>query len=209
MIATQLYLGHPLASVRASLHNGPGWRLSFWFQGCSLRCTRRCLNPGLLAPPRGAAVAIEDVAAVLDARTAPHPVEGITVLGGEPSDQPQGLAALLVEARARGLSTMVYTGHVLESLPPVPGADEWLPHVDLLVDGPFVEEAYDETLAWRGSRNQRLHCLSSRYDDALLALSYARQKKGWSLRVGADGLISVSGLQERAAAARIERLLRH
>lgn len=34
--------------------------------------------------------------------------------------------------------------------------------IDVLVDGPFVQAERDISLAWRGSRNQRVICLRQR-----------------------------------------------
>ena len=201
-----LHLGHDPALLRATLHNGPGRRIALWVQGCRLRCTRRCLNPHLLTPAGGHSIEVAQLLAHLRAAcvTEPEPVEGLTVLGGEPSEQPQALAELLAGAHALGLSTMVYTGHSLAEL----GAPAWLGHCDLLVDGPFDPAREDPALAWRGSRNQRLLCLTDRYDPAALAAAFAAQGKGWSLELRPDGRVSMSGFQGRDEAAEIERLLR-
>src|ERR1039457_2334838 len=86
---TELRLGHTLRALHPSLHNGPGWRIGLWTQGCSLRCTSRCLNPQLLSPDHGymfSIAAIQD--AVMNvARCSPQSIEGLTALGGEPTDQ--------------------------------------------------------------------------------------------------------------------------
>lgn len=209
MMQARLYLGHGLDELRVSHHNGPGARVALWVQGCRLRCTARCLNPHLLAPPTTAGVAVGEILARLRqvCREWGDLVEGISLLGGEPSEQPVGLAALLAGARASGLTTMVYTGHVLEDLRGEAVHDAWLRHTDLLVDGPFVDEAYAPDLAWRGSTNQRLLPLSSAYDEASMERAFREQGKGWSLYVG-RGRVSVSGLQERTQAGEIERLVR-
>lgn len=203
---SELRLGHGLDGIRASVTNGPGWRVSLWTQGCSLRCTVRCLNPHLLSPDGGRIVSVADVLTrVSDARDRTGELEGITILGGEPLDQPDAIADLLDRARRQGLTTMLYTGHVYEMLrsDARPIIAQVLSGVDLLVDGPFLPHLYDESLAWRGSSNQRLICLSGRYNFADLERQYRSQGKAFSIRSTPAGALSVSGLQERAGATKV------
>ena len=206
-----LRLGHPLTALRPALHNGPGWRIGLWVQGCVLRCTRECLSPHLLDPDAGLAFPIDDVTrAILDvARTAAVPVEGLTVLGGEPTEQAAALHPLFAAARAAGLSTMLYSGHTLENLQLQSSAvTALLALTDLLVDGPYLPEQSHQTLPWRGSANQRLIPLSARYDEPSLARAAAEQGKAFSFSMSADGSLSLSGLQERGPAADLARVVR-
>lgn len=209
-----LRLGHPLADLRPTLHNGPGWRIGLWVQGCRLRCTERCLNPHLLAAAGGTLVdPLEAAAAILRAAaTAAVATEGITVLGGEPTEQAAALVPLLERVRAEGLTTMVYTGHTHEELlaRPCPSDNpvaRLLDLTDLLVDGPFESDKYSETLVWRGSTNQRVLRLSEKYTENDLTRAVAAQGKAYSVAVDARGRLSVSGLQERTGAGVIEGLL--
>lgn len=207
----QLRLGHPLDTLRASLHNGPGWRVSLWVQGCSLLCTANCLNPHYLPAEGGFTYAIPEVlqAILAAARCSPERCEGVTVLGGEPTDQIEPLTALLEAAQAAGLSTMVYTGLTIEALRRAYAAraEALLRATDLLKDGPFVEGKYAPDLQWRGSANQRLHCLSPRYTPESLAAAFGEQGKGYSILLSPTGTISLSGLQNRAAAHHAEQKL--
>lgn len=203
-----LHLAHSLHSLRPTLHNGPGRRVSMWVQGCALRCTKRCLNPHMLAPGKDEGTPVETIIQTLRDIGKNRPFEGITVLGGEPSEQPDGLRALLEQSHKNGWSTMVYTGKVYEDLKQEPHAPDWLAHTDILVDGPYREEEYDDFLAWRGSRNQRLLCLSDRYTNEQLGEAFAQQGKGFSIQVNTDGTMSMSGIQNRDAAFTLEKLLR-
>jgi anaerobic ribonucleoside-triphosphate reductase activating protein len=87
-----------------------------------------------------------------------EPRDGISVLGGEPFAQPDGLAALLRGLKARDVHTTVYTGYTLGALLQQrdPAVREALQLTDLLIDGPFVPALADHAGEWRGSRNQRL-----------------------------------------------------
>ena len=133
--------------------------------------------------------------------------EGITILGGEPSEQPEGLAALLEEAHRNNWTTMVYSGHTYEHLKQQDSAQKWLSYTDILVDGPYKEEEYDDFIAWRGSRNQQILCLSNAYTPQILEERFQEQGKGFSIYVNERGQISVSGIQNRDAAYSIEKLV--
>lgn len=206
-----LRLGHSLDFLRPTLHNGPGWRVNLWVQGCRHRCTDRCLNPHFLDPTGGTEFRVEDVeAAVRDAaRLASVPDRGITVLGGEPFEQAAVLAELLAPLRRDGWSTMVYSGHTLEWLhrSADPGVAELLAQADILVDGPFLPDMYDDNIAWRGSRNQRLLCLTDRHTPAELNEAFSRQRHGFSILIGHDR-VSVSGLQTPEAVRAVSHALR-
>ena len=139
---------------------GPGDRYAIWVQGCTLRCPG-CCNPEMFTDRGGTVV---DLDALVERIVATPKIEGITMLGGEPMQQAPAVAQLLSRVRARGLSTMVFTGYTREELAGVDGADEVLSHVDLLVDGRYDAARPDETRRWIGSENQRMHFLTDRYD---------------------------------------------
>jgi anaerobic ribonucleoside-triphosphate reductase activating protein len=197
---TSLRLGHRLENMAPNLHNGPGWRITLWTQGCVHRCTVDCLNPHYLDPAAGYAFAVEEIVARIqaEAQRGFEPLEGLTLLGGEPLEQPEACAELLRAVQALGLSTMVYTGFRYEGLQKKahPAIEQCLQATDILVDGPFLASAYDAHLAWRGSRNQRLLCLSARYTPAALEAAFQQQGKGFSIQRRA-GQITISGFQER------------
>jgi anaerobic ribonucleoside-triphosphate reductase activating protein len=93
------------------------------------------------------------------------PIEGMSISGGEPFEQPEALIELLKGAKKLGLSTLVFTGFTLEELA---GMEEVArifdpePLLDALIDGPFDETQPVEG-ELRGSANQRIHLLTDRY----------------------------------------------
>src|SRR5207248_3209734 len=95
-------------------------------------------------------------------------IEGITLLGGEPLAHAAGAAALARGAWTLGLSVMVFSGYTLAEARalPDPAVADLLAHTDLLVDGRYVREQPDTARRWIGSRNQRVHFLTDRYDAA-------------------------------------------
>jgi anaerobic ribonucleoside-triphosphate reductase activating protein len=138
--------------------NGPGKRLVVFFQGCNRGCDG-CFNPATHSHEHGVNSTAKDI--IND--NISSSIEGITVSGGEPFLQPQGLKELLTIARQYRLSTIVYTGFKIEDIKNKKELNEVLPYIDVLIDGPFVKELKERTLLARGSTNQRLHLLTDTY----------------------------------------------
>jgi anaerobic ribonucleoside-triphosphate reductase activating protein len=142
---------------------GPGKRFALWFQGCPLRCPA-CCNPEMLPFEGGRLSSLDKIlSAISDA--IPLGIEGITLLGGEPTAHARGAAPLARRVRDLGLSVMVFTGYTLEELRmrPDPHIHDLLAHTDILVDGPYDRDLPDATRRWIGSTNQRIHFLTDRY----------------------------------------------
>ena len=136
---------------------GPGRRIGVWFQGCSLRCPG-CVSVDTWATGRGATTLEE-----LMASAGPWLPEanGVTISGGEPFEQPQALEGLLRELRGVAgpeCDILVYSGYPWEKI--APQVTAWPGLIDVLISDPFVTGA-GQTLAWRGSNNQRMHLLTS------------------------------------------------
>lgn len=133
---------------------GPGRRLGVWLQGCSIRC------PGCISLDTwDAGVGEVGLDQLLDwvVRHAGD-ADGLTVSGGEPFDQPDALAALLARWRALSdRSVLVFTGRELADIAPWLGRHPGL--VDAVMTGPFRSDL-PQTLALRGSDNQRIHVLT-------------------------------------------------
>jgi anaerobic ribonucleoside-triphosphate reductase activating protein len=143
---------------------GPGRRYAIWVQGCPMRCPG-CCNPELLPFRGGRASTPDELLARVLAAHERAPLEGISLLGGEPFAQAEGLARVAEGARAAGLSVMIYSGYTLAELHalPEPGVARLLAACDLLVDGRYERDQPDRERRWIGSRNQVLHVLGDRY----------------------------------------------
>lgn len=140
---------------------GPGQRFAVWVQGCSLNCSG-CCNPEMFNPQRGDSIDVEVLARrIIDTEK----IEGVSILGGEPFEQPDAVCGLAQAVQAAGLSVMVYSGFTLAELRAraLPSIDAALAVTDLLVDGRFVRESPETHRRWIGSTNQVLHFLSNRY----------------------------------------------
>jgi len=149
------------ATEPASRANGPGARFVVWFQGCTLGCPG-CFNPTTHPAAGGTEL---DVAELL-ARIATTPgIEGVSLSGGEPMQQPAAARAIVAGARALGLSTLMFSGYTLAELRALPDGPAVLAALDVLIDGRYVST---ERLATglRGSANQSIQLLTDRYGRA-------------------------------------------
>lgn len=139
-----------------SIVDGPGVRLSVYFQGCSHRCPG-CHNPETHDPESGCEVTVAGLTDIID--SCPF-IDGVTLSGGEPFEQVQAAAALAGEVTSRSLNLVLYSGYTFEQLLASSYSDPdihfLLDSAYLLVDGPYIHAEQDYKLAYRGSRNQRL-----------------------------------------------------
>lgn len=155
-------------------------------QGCTLGCAG-CFNPGTHAAGGGREVTIDELARQLDeAKTAG--VEGLSLSGGEPLQQPAASAALLDAARALGMTTLAFSGYTLEEIRELPGGPDVLARLDVLIDGRYVAGQRLAT-GLRGSANQRIHLLTSRY-----ALADVEATPVAEIRIGPTGDVVLTGV---------------
>ena len=169
--------------VERSAVNGPGERFVLWLQGCPLRCPG-CWNPDTWDFAPRHLVSVDEVIRAIDAASG---IEGVTFTGGEPLAQAAALIPLAAGIRERGLSLMVFSGYRLNQLVDPP-ARELLSYADILVDGQFIRARRDLSLPWRGSRNQRVHFLTSRY-----TADSMHQAGRLEVHIHADASASVTG----------------
>ncbi len=141
-----------------SLTEGPGRRSSVLFQFCPLRC-KGCYVPHLHHTAGGVLISARRLADLLLDENFER--DGVTILGGEPFAQPDGLLALVRELRSKDCPHIVcYSGYTLEalrekavnqsSIAPV------LSEIDILIDGAYVESEASGAGLWTGSGNQRV-----------------------------------------------------
>ncbi len=152
--------------ILGSRSNGPGLRDVFWVAGCGIHCPG-CINPEFLDPDAGRAIRLESLVELM-ARRASR-IEGISISGGEPTEQPEGTASLAHAAQALGLSVVVFTGRTYPSCNRDPRLASLLSACDLLVAGPFMAARPSRGQRLLGSTNQSLHFLTERYDQRALA----------------------------------------
>lgn len=141
-----------------SLTEGPGRRSSVLFQSCPLKC-KGCWVPQFHSEDTGELVSVTRLTAeLLDPK---YKRDGVTVLGGEPFAQSDGLLALVKELRDQGCPHIVcYSGYTIETLREKavkqPSIGEILGEIDILIDGAYIESLAAGAGLWTGSGNQRV-----------------------------------------------------
>lgn len=154
--------------TKHDIANGPGVRVVLWVSGCQLHC-KNCQNPQSWDFNAGN---IFDEAAkqeLFDALDKPY-IKGITFSGGHPLEY-QNLPDVYdlikeIKTKFSNKDIWLYTGYTLSISDFDTTVDcGWdnaairnyiLAMCDVVVDGPYIEEQRDITLAFRGSKNQRL-----------------------------------------------------
>lgn len=146
---------------RADIVNGQGVRVSLFVSGCRLNCFG-CFNKAaqdFRAGQEFTQGTIDEILLLCEEEF----ISGLSILGGEPLDEKniRGVVTLLQEFRIKYGHTKniwLWSGFTLEELQDRTSylVDAVLEEVDVLVDGPFVENLKDSSLRWRGSSNQRL-----------------------------------------------------
>ena len=91
---------------------GPGNRLAIWVNGCHRRCPG-CVSPRLRRFRVDHERDVKQLLGMLDLSG----VDGVTVSGGEPFEQPDGIVEIAEFCKGRGIDDiLVYSGYTLEQL---------------------------------------------------------------------------------------------
>lgn len=153
-----------------SIVDGPGVRFVVFAQGCPHHC-KGCHNPETWDLNAGKEMSVKDIRKML--RKKIKYIRGLTLSGGEPFLQADEMSQLALEAKRFGLDVVTYTGFTYERLLQIdlPGKEELLAYSDYLVDGPFILELKDISLAFRGSANQRFIDLKSTRQNGKLVVN--------------------------------------
>ncbi len=146
--------------------NGEGVRISLFVSGCTHRC-KNCFNEVAWDFSYGNPFDEETRNEILKGLESDY-IAGLSLLGGEPLE-PQNQEALYpflqkVKEQFPQKSIWCYTGFVLDEKTGIlkethkntAYTKDLLSLVDVLVDGPYVEELKDIRLKFRGSSNQRV-----------------------------------------------------
>ena len=143
--------------------NGPGVRISLFVSGCTHHC-KGCFIEVAWDFDYGEPFTQQTIRTILDMMK-PGYIKGLTLLGGEPFEpQNQGPIVELLRQVKKAYpqkSIWAFSGYLYEKITSHTLGDwavtqEFLSYLDVLVDGPFVEEKKNLALRFRGSENQRL-----------------------------------------------------
>ena len=146
--------------VRADIANGEGFRVSLFVTGCLRNCPG-CFNKQAQDPAFGKLFddeAKEKIFTELDNEWC----KGLSVLGGEPmsrlSNNRVQVIAFCKEVKEKypDKDIWMWSGYTMEELMSMPDTKDIFKYIDVLVDGPFVQEKKDLSIPFRGSSNQRI-----------------------------------------------------
>lgn len=140
-----------IAGIRTeSFEDGIGIRTVIYFQGCTHYCYK-CQNPHTWLFGEGQEVTIQYLLNIIENDVLST---GVTFSGGCPMCQPETIIPLAKELKNRRYNIWCYCGEVIENLNE--SQTELLKYIDVLIDGQYVDDLRDDTLAFRGSSNQRI-----------------------------------------------------
>ena len=139
--------------VSDSIVDGPGIRTTVFAQGCPHHCPG-CHNPETWDYGCGTLVPVEAVLEIVQS----NPLcRGVTFSGGEPFTQAEKFAELAMLLKEKGYEVASYSGFTFEELLEGSEAQKLLlGSIDILIDGPFLQEQKSLEISFRGSRNQRI-----------------------------------------------------
>ena len=134
--------------------NGDGLRVVLWVAGCDHHCPG-CQNPQTWDACSG--IAFDEAAKdELFSALARDYISGVTFSGGDPlfPGNRETVGALIRRIRQTmpDKTIWLYTGSLFEEIRDLP----FVPLIDVIVDGPYIQAQRDTQLHWKGSANQRV-----------------------------------------------------
>lgn len=142
-----------------SLANGPGRRMVVWTSGCSIGC-KGCFNP-TTHPAAGTEMRPEEIAGIWESNRAAYDLDGLTISGGEPTDQSEELGILCRAVRKTCDSIVVFSGRYQTQICKM-GDFSFLKSIDVLIAGPYMASRPESGRLY-GSDNKELILLTDRH----------------------------------------------
>ena len=137
--------------------NGLGINMSLWTQGCPHHC-KGCFNGETWSFEDGKEFEESNLDYMLENINKNNVERDLSILGGEPlcPENVDGVIEVCKTFKDRFPEKKIYvwTGYVVENFDQK--QREILNYIDVLVDGPFVQDKRDLSLTMRGSSNQRV-----------------------------------------------------
>jgi anaerobic ribonucleoside-triphosphate reductase activating protein len=130
-------------------------------QGCPFDCPG-CFNPGLKDFKGGRDAPVEEL---IEWAVSIEGIEGISISGGEPTEQLQPLNRFLTAIKEKtDLSVLMFSGRTEKDIFKLSGGRELMAAIDILIEGLYSRELSNPPGIWPSSKNQKIRVLSKRYN---------------------------------------------
>lgn len=147
--------------IKNDIAAGEGVNVTFFTQGCPHHCPG-CHNPETWDFLGGKEFTPEVLNEIVESLQANGVQRNLSIMGGEPLCPENLFLTHLVishvKSKMPNIKVYVWTGYIYEDLAKKNDMrlKQIFNEIDYLIDGPFILEQRDITLAMRGSRNQRI-----------------------------------------------------
>ena len=139
---------------KMDISNGPGVRVSIFFQGCIFHC-EKCFNPETWDFSGGKDFNDEVIDHIIELCSPSH-ITGLSILGGEPLHPKNIEGSIKLAKKFKEIypnkNIWCWTGYTFENIK----NKDIFEFLDVLVDGQFQQDKYNPNLKYRGSSNQRV-----------------------------------------------------
>lgn len=139
---------------RCDCCNGIGFRTVLFVSGCNHQC-KNCQNPKTWDKNYGKEFTDETLNILIEQLQKPY-IDGLTLSGGDPlfPDNREEVLRICktIKTIFSNKTIWLYTGYKYEEVRDL----EIMKYIDIIVDGQFIEEQQDLSLAFRGSSNQNI-----------------------------------------------------
>jgi anaerobic ribonucleoside-triphosphate reductase activating protein len=147
------------------ISNGPGCRVTVWIPGCNRKCPG-CHTPWTHDYNAGKEFTTDTFDELCKILNKDY-ITGLTISGGDPLMQSDEILFDLcqlvhdIKELYPHKTIWLYTGYNINEL----NETQWgvIRYCDYVVEGPFVEQLKDTTLAFRGSSNQKITKIINQY----------------------------------------------
>lgn len=149
---------------KMDVSNGEGIGIALFTQGCPFHC-KNCFNPETWDFDGGNLFTKKEFNEIIDLIKKDY-IKRITILGGEPlvDQNVEDLCELIsyIKKHYPDKKIWLYSGNTFEKLweRPIDSYSRYyreiLLNIDILIDGPYIDELRDYKLKFRGSSNQRV-----------------------------------------------------
>lgn len=138
--------------------NGEGIRNTLFVSGCVHKCVG-CHNPETFSPRNGQDYTPEFTDYIIETCQVDY-ISGLTLSGGDPMFQDNRPEILNLVRRFKDAlpdkNLWLWSGYTFDQMMQDPQMSKILPYLDVVVDGPYMQELRNLNLAWRGSENQNV-----------------------------------------------------